>query len=478
VKGSKQHVFRILVVDDEAADVEILLRSLEQEFADDESRTVEFTVVSRAEGALKALEQEEFHLILADVRMPGIGGIEFLKRVQSLGLSVPVIMISGLTTIDTAVEAIRHGAFDYITKPINAQVLSARIHRAMRMSEILHQNWALRRMAIPREGFESIIGVSPAFQSVLGMVQELAAVRSTVLIVGETGTGKELLARAIHDRSPERDQPYQVVDCTRFPEGMIESELFGHVKGAFTGAVLDKTGLLDLAGGGTVFLDEIGDLPLTLQSRLLRVLEEGEVRPVGGTRSKKVDVRFLAATNQDLEARVVRGEFRKDLFYRLNVVTMRVPPLRDRKEDIPLLARHFLGRFAREFGKPVGDLHPSAVTDLVAYDWPGNIRELRNVIERAVMLCAGDRITHKELAALLPSSAAENGPRSTGEDDYLHLPYSEAKQKVLEAFTLRYIKGKLAAHGGNVTHAAQDSGIPRQHFQQIMKRCLPDEDGR
>ncbi len=475
MKGSKQHVFRILLVDDEAADVEILLRSLEQEFADDESRTVEFTVVSRAEGAIKALEQEEIHLVLADVRMPGIGGIEFLKRVQSLGLSVPVLMISGLTSIDTAVEAIRHGAFDYITKPINAQVLSARIHRAMRMSEILHQNWALRRMAIPQEGFETLIGVSAGFQDLLRMVQDVSPRRSTVLIVGETGTGKELLARAIHNLSPEHDQPYQVVDCTRFPEGMIESELFGHVKGAFTGAVADKTGLLELADGGTVFLDEIGDLPLSLQSRLLRVLEEGEVRPVGGNRSKKVDIRFIAATNQDLEPRVSRGEFRKDLFYRLNVVTMRVPALRDRKEDIPLLARHFLARFAREFGKPVEDLHPSAVTDLVAYGWPGNIRELRNVIERAVMLCAGDRITHKELAALLPSAAAENGPGSIGEEAFLHLPYSEAKQKVLEAFTVRYIKGKLAAHGGNVTHAAQDSGIPRQHFQQIMKRYLKDD---
>jgi transcriptional regulator with PAS, ATPase and Fis domain len=257
---------------------------------------------------------------------------------------------------------------------------------------------------------------------------------------------------------------------------MIESELFGHVKGAFTGAVADKTGLLELADGGTVFLDEIGDLPQTLQSRLLRALEEGEVRPVGGTRSKKVDIRFLAATNQDLEARVARGGFRKDLYYRLNVVTMRVPPLRDRKEDIPLLARHFLARFAREFGKPVGDIHPSAVTDLVAYGWPGNIRELRNVIERAVMLCAGDRITLKELVSLLPSVAGGGGVADTltGEE-YLRLPYSVAKEKVLEDFTLRYVKGKLAAHRGNVTHAAQDSGIPRQHFQQIMKRYLKDD---
>ena len=473
---NKHHVFRILLVDDEAADAEILLRSLEQELAADESRTVEFTVVARAEGALKAIEKEEIHLILTDIRMPGMGGIEFLKRLQALNLSIPVIMISGLNSIDTAVESIRYGAFDYIAKPVNPQVLSARIHRAMRMSEILHQNWALRRMALSPEGFETLIGVSPSFQDLLRMVKEVASVRSTALIVGETGTGKELLAHAIHNLSPEHDQPYQVVDCTRFPEGMIESELFGHLKGAFTGAVVEKMGLLELADGGSVFLDEIADLPLALQAKLLRVIEEGEVRPVGGTRSKKIDVRFIAATNQDLEARVNRGEFRKDLFYRLNVVTLRVPPLRDRVEDIPLLARHFLVTFAREFGKAVTDLHPSAVTDLVAYKWPGNIRELRNVIERAVMLCGGDRLTTKELAPLLPSGAGEErAADGMTAGEYFHLPYSEAKEKVLEDFTLRYIKGKLAAHGGNVTRAAQDSGVPRQHFQQIMKRYLQDD---
>src|SRR5205823_846630 len=287
-------------------------------------------------------------------------------------------------------------------------------------------------------------------------LQDVAGVRSTGLLVGETGTGKELLARAIHDRSPDREKPYQVVDCTRFPEGMIESELFGHVKGAFTGAVADKMGLLELADGGTVFLDEISDLPMSLQAKLLRVLEEGEVRAVGGTRSKKVDVRFIAATNQDLEERVNRGEFRKDLFYRLNVVTLRVPPLRDRVEDIPLLARHFLTQFAREFGKPVTDLHPSAVTDLVAYKWPGNIRELRNVIERAVMLCSGERLSSKELSSLLPSVSGElAGSPSMLDEGYLHLPYSKAKQKVLEAFTIRYIKSKMATHGGNVTRAAE-----------------------
>jgi len=477
VTREQRQVFRILLVEDEAADAEILLRALEQHFDSDENRAIDFSVVSRAEGALKVLGQEEIHLVLTDVRMPGMGGIEFLKRVQSLNLFIPVIMISGMNSLDTAVEAIRHGAFDYITKPINPEVLSARIHRAIRMSEILHQNWALRRMAVDPEGFESLIGVSPAFQNLLRMVQDIAGVRSTVLLVGETGTGKDLLARAIHDHSPDHEKPYQVVDCTRFPEGMIESELFGHVKGAFTGAVADKMGLLELANGGTVFLDEIGDLPLSLQAKLLRVLEEGEVRAVGGTRSKRVDVRFIAATNQDLETRVARGEFRKDLFYRLNVVTLRVPPLRNRKEDIPILARHFLVRFAREFGKPLRDIHPSAVTDLVAYHWPGNIRELRNVIERAVMLCSADRLSHQDLISLLPAApaAAEAAPSSSIGAELLHLPYSEAKQKVLEEFTLRYVEGKLAVHGGNVTHAAQDSGIPRQHFQQIMKRYMKED---
>jgi two-component system, NtrC family, response regulator AtoC len=477
VSREQRQVFRILLVEDEAADAEILLRALEQQFDSDETRAIDFSVVSRAEGALKVLGQEEIHLVLTDVRMPGMGGIEFLKRVQSLNLFIPVIMISGMNSLDTAVEAIRHGAFDYITKPINPEVLSARIHRAIRMSEILHQNWALRRMAVDPEGFESLIGVSPAFQNLLRMVQDIAGVRSTVLLVGETGTGKDLLARAIHDHSPDHEKPYQVVDCTRFPEGMIESELFGHVKGAFTGAVADKMGLLELANGGTVFLDEIGDLPLSLQAKLLRVLEEGEVRAVGGTRSKRVDVRFIAATNQDLETRVARGEFRKDLFYRLNVVTLRVPPLRDRKEDIPILARHFLVRFAREFGKPLRDIHPSAVTDLVVYHWPGNIRELRNVIERAVMLCSADRLSHQDLISLLPAApaAAEAAPSSSIGTELLHLPYSEAKQKVLEEFTLRYVEGKLAVHGGNVTHAAEDSGIPRQHFQQIMKRYMKED---
>ncbi|MES4786522.1 MAG: hypothetical protein C4294_12615 [Nitrospiraceae bacterium] len=308
---------------------------------------------------------------------------------------------------------------------------------------------------------------------VLAMVEAVANVSSTALIVGETGTGKELIARAIHERSPERDGPFQVVDCTTFSEGMVESELFGHVRGAFTGAVADKRGLIEVGSGGTVFLDEIGDLPLTQQAKLLRVLEEGEVRAVGSTQQKKVNVRFVAATNQNLAEKVKRNEFRKDLFFRLNVMVIQVPPLRERKEDIPLLGRHFILRYAKEFGKPVDDLHPSALADLIAYPWPGNVRELRNVIERAVMLAKGDRITRQDVLGLLQPS--ESTTASTTED-YLRLPYAKAKEKVLEEFNCRYLRAKLSAHQGNITHAAQDSGLPRPYFHEIMKRYLKDHE--
>jgi transcriptional regulator with PAS, ATPase and Fis domain len=301
----------------------------------------------------------------------------------------------------------------------------------------------------------------------MAMIEAATCVPSTTLIVGETGTGKELIARAIHDRSADEHGPFQVVDCTSFSEGMVESELFGHVRGAFTGAVADKQGLIESGVGGTVFLDEIGELPLALQAKLLRVLEEGEVRAVGSTHQKKVNVRFIAATNQDLAERVRRNEFRKDLFFRLNVMVIKVPALRERTEDIPLLARHFIARYAKEFGKYVDDLHPAAVTELVAYSWPGNVRELRNVMERAVMLARGDRIDRGDVMSLLQFP---DDVRHSVSEDYLHLPYAKAKEKVLEEFNRRYITSKLEHRQGNVTHAANDAGLPRSYFHEIMRR--------
>jgi transcriptional regulator with PAS, ATPase and Fis domain len=304
------------------------------------------------------------------------------------------------------------------------------------------------------------------------MIDAASKVQSTTLIIGETGTGKELIARAIHERSAERNGPFQVVDCTTFSEGTVESELFGHVRGAFTGAVGDKLGLIEQGIGGTLFLDEIGDLPLPLQAKLLRVLEEGEVRAVGSVQMKKVSARFIAATNQELTEKVKRNEFRKDLFFRLNVMAIKVPPLRERTEDIPLLARLFIARYAKEFGKYVADLHPSAVTELVAYPWPGNVRELRNVIERAVMLAKGDRISHNDIMGLLQPADPTHRIQA---DDYLSLPYAKAKEKVLEDFSRRYIKNKLDHHQGNVTHAAQEAGLPRPYFHEIMRRYLKEE---
>ncbi|MEW6544440.1 MAG: sigma-54 dependent transcriptional regulator [Nitrospirota bacterium] len=472
MKAIKEKTFTILVVEENAADVELFLRTIEQELPRSEDEHVELVFAASAEGGLKVLDERRIDLVITEIRLPGMSGIELLQRIQRMNRRIPVLIMSWITAVDAAVDAMRHGAFDYIVKPFQKMDLAVRIHRAMRMAEIF-----LRHPGLDRPGhlppFKNLIGTSPAIQQVMRMIDAVAQVPSTALIIGETGCGKELIARAIHERSAERDGPFQVVDCTTFTEGTVESELFGHVRGAFTGAVADKQGLIELGSGGTVFLDEIGDLPLNLQAKLLRVLEEGELRAVGSTQQKKVNVRFIAATNQDLAEKVKRGEFRKDLFFRLNVMVIPVPPLRERTEDIPLLARHFTLRFAKEFGKPVEDLHPSAVTDLIAYPWPGNVRELRNVIERAVMLAKGDRVTRQDVIGLLQPTAA--GGLSMG-DDYLQLPYAKAKERILEEFNRRYIKSKLTAHNGNVTHAANDSGMPRSYFHEIMRRYLKSND--
>jgi DNA-binding NtrC family response regulator len=470
LKTTKDTPFRILVIEDNAGDVEMFLRAVEEDLPRTEDEQVELVFAARAEGGLALLEEKAIDLIITDVRLPGISGIELLQRAQERSRRIPVIVMSWVNAVDTIVDAMRHGAFDYILKPFDRMDLAARIHRAMRMSEIL-----LRHPQPPGESkpFGNLIGNSPAIRQVMNMIDAVAGVSATALIVGETGSGKELIARAIHERSPENDGPFQVVDCTTFSEGMIESELFGHVRGAFTGAVSDKQGLIELGNGGTVFLDEIGDLPLPLQAKLLRVLEEGEVRAVGSTQQKKVKGRFIAATNQDLADKVRRNEFRKDLFFRLNVMVIRVPSLRERVEDIPMLARSFIQRYAKEFGKPVEDLHPSAVTDLIAYGWPGNVRELRNVIERAVMLAKSDRLVRQDILGLLQS--AEGQGAALG-DSYLHLPYSKAKEKVLEEFNRLYLTSKLTAHQGNVTYAANDSGLPRPYFHELMRRYIKDAD--
>jgi DNA-binding NtrC family response regulator len=471
---AKRAPFTILVVEDDPTDTELMLCAIEKADLKAIEGEVKLEVRATAEGALSVLNEQPVDLVLTDMVLPGIDGLDLVSHIQELDRNLPVLVVTRMGGITTAVEAMRRGAYDYVLKPVTPTDLGMRLHRAIRMSEILRRSSALERIARQERQGGSLVGVSEAFRQIMRQVREAAQVRSTVLITGETGTGKGLIAREIHERSRERDKPYQLIDCTTVPEGMVESELFGHVRGAFTGAVSDKPGLIELANGGTVFLDEIGELPLPLQAKLLRVLEESELRPVGGTRVKRVDTRFIAATNQDLEEKVRSGTFRKDLYFRLAVVRIRVAPLRDRVEDIPVIAREQVVQFGREMGKPRCYLDSSAMEELTAYGWPGNVRELRNVVERAVMLAMEDGITAREIQALLPSGrGADLSERSRS---YVLLPYSEAKRKAVADFTAAYLRAKLAMYGGHITRAAEESGIPRQHFSLLMKRYLGRDD--
>lgn len=465
-KSSKP--FTILIVEDDPTDVELLLHAIEKAQVKAVEGEIELQVRATAEGALKALNEEPIDLVITDMVLPGIDGLDLISKIQDIDRNLPVLMVTRMGGVPSAVEAMRRGAYDYILKPLNADDLGSRLHRAIRISEIIRRNSVLERIVQQDLQVGSLAGVSPAFQDIMRKIREAAQVRSTVLISGETGTGKGLIARAIHEHSREHEMPYQVIDCTTVPEGMVESELFGHVRGAFTGAVSNKPGLIELADGGSVFLDEIGELPLALQAKLLHVLEESEMRPVGGTRSKRVDMRFIAATNQDLEEKVRNGSFRKDLYFRLAVVVIKVPPLRDRMEDVPVIARHLLARFGREMGKPRCYLEPEAISALTAYPWPGNVRELRNVIERAVMLAIGDGLSAADIGSLLPVRKADRS--APGASAYASLPYMEAKRQVLAEFTSAYLRAKLAMHEGHITRAAEDSGIPRQHFSLLVKR--------
>jgi two-component system response regulator AtoC len=462
--------FTILIVEDNPTDIELMLHALEQASLKPMGGDFEMEVRANAEGALQLLGERSVDLVLTDMMLPGMNGLDLVSRLQAIDPNLPVLVVTRVNAVVQAVDAMRRGAFDYVLKPVNPEDLGMRLHRAIRISEILRRHAVYEQH--DRQDYEanSLVGVSPAFQLVMRGIREAAQTRSTVLITGETGTGKGLIARAIHQQSPEQHRPFQVIDCTTVPEGMMESELFGHVRGAFTGAISDKPGLIELANGGTVFFDEIGELPLLLQSKLLHVLEENEVRPVGGTRVRRVDMRFIAATNRNLEAKVRDGSFRKDLYYRLAVVQISVPPLRERRADIPVIARHLLGKLSREVGKGGCHFDEDSLDVLTSHSWQGNGRELRNIVERAVMLSTGNTITAQEIRALLPNGEHESV--ESAEIAFTSLPYIEAKDRAIEHFTKTYLQTKLAQHGGIITKAAESSGIPRQHFSLLMKRFL------
>ncbi len=420
---------KILIVDDEIGALESLGKILRNEGYD-------VATAQNGEAALENLRKEgPANLVLTDLKMDGVDGMEVLKEAKRLAPETEVIMMTAYGTIETAVEAMKEGAYDFIVKPLKRTYINTVVKRALEKQQLVLENIRLRERLRDQMGSSKIIANSPAMREVIDLVQQVTPTSATVLIQGPSGTGKEILANAIHAGSPRHRYPFIKVNCGALPETLLESELFGYEKGAFTGATTRKDGRFDLANGGTLFLDEISETSLAIQVKLLRVLQEGEFDPLGSTKSKKVDVRIIAATNADLEGRVKQGLFREDLFYRLNVFKIPVPSLRERKEDIAPLVKHFLSFYAAKNNRPVTEITQEAMTLLEQFDWPGNVRELENIMERAVILTQGKTITEKELPPNIKSQGAQTQlcfPVGT--------PITEIEHRMIEE-TLRYYKG-------------------------------------
>ena len=442
--------FRILVIDDEPTQLELVGGFL---------RKQGFEVVAAASGraAVARFKQEPFDLVLTDQRMPDLSGLDVLDAVRAASPETAVVIMTAYGTIETAVSAVKAGAADYLAKPLNLDELLHRIHQIQDRRRLLTENRELRAALAERHRVEGIIGESGAMQEMLSVVRRVAPSDATVLIRGESGTGKELIARALHYASPRAARPLVKVNCAALAESLLEAELFGHEKGAFTGAVTARKGRFELADGGSLFLDEIGDLPPHLQVKLLRVLQEREFERVGSSRPIKVDVRLLAATHRNLEALVREGQFRDDLYYRINVVTIQLPPLRERREDVPMLIDHFLRAFADKNGKSIRGLTREAREALLRYDYPGNVRELENLIERAVVLTRDDVIDLTDLPLTLEAQAAE--PES-----------GAGLVAAVEGLERRMIREALAKADGIQTRAAELLGIGERVLRYKLKK--------
>jgi DNA-binding NtrC family response regulator len=453
---------RILLVDDEPDFAQGLARLAATGFPD-----VDFDLAASGAEALERLETDGADLMLSDLRMPGMDGQELLRRAKQTAPDLTVIMLTGHGSVESAVAALKAGAYDFLTKPIERGELFRALAKGLERCRLLGENRALRELAGRTALSRSLVGEGHAMRRLKESIAAVAASDYTVLIRGESGTGKELVADSIHRLSPRAAHPFVTVNCPAIPEHLLESELFGHVKGAFTGADKNRRGLFVAAGGGTILLDEIGDIPMPVQTKLLRVLQEREVRPVGASENIKVDVRILASTNQDLEARIEAGLFRQDLFYRLNVLTIAPPPLRDRKDDIPLLAANFLAQACNELRLSPKTLAPEAMVCLAERPWPGNVRELQNFIRRLAVFCPGGQIGLNHLR-----QADDGRPgASRGCSGSVPLPlYKQAKAQVLDSFTRRYVEQVLEATGGNISEAARISGIERVSLQKIIRR--------
>jgi two-component system nitrogen regulation response regulator NtrX len=443
----------ILVVDDEPQIVKLVAGLLQDEG---------FEVVTAGDGetALKLAAAEVPDLVLLDIALPGKDGLEVLKDLKGQHPTLPVIMVSAFGSVENAVKATRLGAYDFIEKPPNADKIILTARNALEWSRLAEENRRLRQQAAP---FREIIGVSEAIRQLRDKVRLVAPTNASVLITGENGTGKELVARALHFLSRRNHRPFVEVNCAAIPEDLIESELFGHEKGSFTGATSRKPGKFDQAHEGTLFLDEIGDMSLKTQAKILRILEEQRFERVGGSRPIQVDVRIVAATNKSLEEEIPRGAFREDLYHRINVIPLHVPPLRERREDIPLLAGHFLKELAQENATPVKTLDPEVLTALTGRPWPGNVRELKNFLARLAILAPADTITLKDLDLADPGSAAAaaHGPESF----FAENSFREARA----LFEKEYLRRKLDEHGGNVSATAEAVGLERSHLYRKLK---------
>jgi len=438
----------LLIVDDEKNTREGLARALK--------RNYHVFLADSGESALEFLAVQPVDVVLTDLRMPGMDGITLLKRVLARSPQPIVLLLTAYGNVETAVEAMKHGAHDFLTKPVNLDHLEIVLQRALRSRRIEGENVELKRQVESRPKVDNMIGASAAMESVMETLRQVAPTRATLLILGESGTGKELVARALHAMSPRARAPFVAVHCAALAENLLESELFGHEKGAYTGATDRRKGRFELADGGTLFLDEIGEVSPATQVKILRVLEERKFERVGGQETLEVDVRLVAATNRDLQAMVSAGTFREDLFYRLNVVELRLPPLRDRTGDIPLLVGHYLERLARENNRPVPTITPDALEALCGYHWPGNIRELRNVLERMVVLTRGDKLGLREVPAFI---RAGTGPAR---------PAGEAATLSLDQAEKRMIQDALKVHEGNRTEAAKQLGISRRTLHRKL----------
>jgi DNA-binding NtrC family response regulator len=447
---------KILIVDDEKSLLDLLSRVFTKE-------GYQVQTTTSAQRAMEIIEKEDLDLLIADIRLPEMSGMEILKRCREIRPDVPVIMITAYGNMKQAIEALKMGALDYIIKPFDIEELKITVAKGMEKRRLEQENLLLKREIRERYSFENMIGKSRAMQEIFALIEKIASTDSTVLITGESGTGKEMAARAIHVLSRRSDRPFVSINCAALPENLLESELFGHVKGAFTGAVSDKKGMFEVAQHGTLFLDEVGEMSPWTQVKLLRALQERKIRRVGGTEEIPVDVRIIAATNQDLKKRIEEGKFREELYYRLNVISFEMPPLRRRVEDIPLLVNHFLQKYCQQMGKKMKRISPEAMSLLEMYNWPGNVRELENVIERVVAIEDRETITPASLPPEITQPARKEETQVIFNPGFNLMDY-------LDDIAKRYVRQAMMAANWNMRQAASLLGISYRSIRYLMDK--------